>query len=77
MSRPKSPRSSVSNSTQPSPVEQQYFRVDEAAAYLRSTSWLVAQACRDKQLPYFLMGKRFVISRTDLDEFAARLRVSA
>jgi excisionase family DNA binding protein len=57
--------------------QQRYFRVVEAAAYLRCAKWAVAAAIRTKKLPYIPVGKRYVLLREDLDAFAASQRVAA
>jgi excisionase family DNA binding protein len=59
------------------PAERRYFRISEAAAYLGSTVWFVGAAIRNKKIPHIPLGKRFVIAKSDLDDFAAKMRVAA
>jgi excisionase family DNA binding protein len=58
-------------------TEQRYFRIAEAAEYLRAKKWTIAAAIRTKQLPYIRLGKSFVLAKADLDKFAERQRVAA
>ena len=51
-----------------------YLTVEEAAAYLRTTPWAVAQAMRAGDLSYAKIGKRFVVSVADLNEYFDRLK---
>jgi len=67
--------------TQPSstaPLEgQRYFRIAEAAIYLRCAPRFVGDAIRERRLPRLQMGKRFILLREDLDKFAVSLREDA
>jgi excisionase family DNA binding protein len=58
-------------------LDAQYFSVAEAAELLRARKWTIAAAIREKKLPYIRMGKKFVLMRADLDEFALAKRVDA
>jgi excisionase family DNA binding protein len=51
-----------------------YFRIHEAAAYLRCSSRFVGDAIRKKELPKLKMGKKFVLMKADLDTFAQSQR---
>jgi excisionase family DNA binding protein len=74
MARPKAQLKTAA----PMPItDQRYFRVKEAAEYLRCAPWAVAAAIREKKLPHLQMGKRYVLLREDLDAFAAANRVAA
>ena len=57
--------------------EQRYFRIAEAAQYLRAKKWTIAAAIREKKLPHIRLGKSFVLLREDLDRFATSQRVAA
>jgi excisionase family DNA binding protein len=74
--KPKTPPKTATTAVQPT-NEQRYFRVVEAAEYLRCAPWAVAAAIRAKKLPYITLGKRFVLLRDDLDAFAVGNRVAA
>lgn len=56
---------------------QRYFRIAEAAVYLRCAPRFIGDAIREGQLPRLQMGKRFIIVREDLDKFALSLRENA
>jgi excisionase family DNA binding protein len=51
--------------------QQRYFRVAEAANYLRITTSLVRVAYRDGKLRGAIHGKRLIFSRENLDAFFA------
>jgi hypothetical protein len=55
----------------PAPIEQRYFRVAEAANYLRITTSLVRVAYRDGKLRGAIHGKRLIFCKVALDEFFA------
>jgi excisionase family DNA binding protein len=74
--KPKTPRKTATAAPAPT-NEQRYFRVVEAATYLRCAKWAVAAAIRAKKLPYIAVGKRYILLREDLDAFANSQRVAA
>jgi excisionase family DNA binding protein len=51
-----------------------YLTIAEAAKYLKTTPWFIAQEIRKGELPFARMGKRFVLKPSDLDEFFSRIR---
>ena len=51
-----------------------YFRIHEAAAYLRCSTRFIGDSIRNEKLPKLKMGKKFVLMKMDLDAFAQSLR---
>jgi excisionase family DNA binding protein len=49
----------------------------EAAEYLRTTKWRIAELIRSGDLTYTQLGKRFIIAVSDLDDLFRRLSTSA
>ncbi|MGB9067127.1 MAG: helix-turn-helix domain-containing protein [Candidatus Acidiferrales bacterium] len=48
--------------------------VPEAAVYLRTTEWFIAEKIRTGDLPKGKMGKKFVVSTRDLDELFEKMK---
>jgi excisionase family DNA binding protein len=71
------PKKQVQAETPLGPTETQYFRIAEAAAYLRCSPRFIGDAIRQEKLPKLIMGKKFILLRQDLDTFALSLRVAA
>jgi excisionase family DNA binding protein len=64
-------------STSPAPilaVPSPYLTISEAAAYLRTTEWFIAEKIRTGDLPKGKMGKKFVVSTKDLDELFEKMK---
>jgi excisionase family DNA binding protein len=55
---------------------ERYFRIREAATYLRAAPWFIGQAIRGGRLPHIKFGKTFVVDKGDLDKFAASLKTT-
>lgn len=55
-----------------SPGASPYMTVDEAAAYLKTTRWAIAQAIRVGDLQAKKVGKRFVTTIQFLDDWYSR-----
>jgi excisionase family DNA binding protein len=50
--------------------------VQEAARYLRASSWMVRRMISEEGLPHLKLGKRIVIARADLDAYFERQKVA-
>jgi excisionase family DNA binding protein len=51
-----------------------YMTVDQAAAYLKTTHWAIAQAIRAGDLQAKKVGKRFVTTVRSVDDWYSRQR---
>ena len=49
-----------------------YKTIAEAAEYLRTTPWCISQAARVGDLHYAKIGKKFVFSVADLNDYFER-----
>ena len=49
--------------------DQRYFRIQEAAEYLRATVWFMYTQVWRGTIPSQKVGKRIVFDRVDLDNF--------
>ena len=59
------------------PGPSPYMTVDEAAAYVKTTRWAIAQAIRAGDVQAKKVGKRFVTTVQFLDDWYSRLEDSA
>jgi hypothetical protein len=64
-------RKTVRVEIRPANPAQQYFRVAEAASYLRVTISAIRLAYTSEKLVGKIVGKRLVFKREDLDSFFA------
>jgi excisionase family DNA binding protein len=56
--------------TPPPPmIVPRLMRIPEAARYLSATTWQVETLLREKTIPSFVLGKRRVVDRFELDRF--------
>ena len=44
-----------------------YLSIQEAAAYIGTTRGYVQALCRKRQIPFAVMGKKYVLTRADCD----------
>jgi excisionase family DNA binding protein len=56
----------------PAFVVPRLLRIQDAARYLSATTWQVETLLREKTIPSFVLGKRRVIDRLELDRFVER-----
>jgi excisionase family DNA binding protein len=45
------------------------MRIQDAAKYLSATTWQVETLLREKVIPSFVLGKRRVVDRLELDRY--------
>jgi len=48
------------------------LRVQDAAKYLSATTWQIETLLREKKIPSFVLGKRRVVDRLELDRYVER-----
>jgi excisionase family DNA binding protein len=48
------------------------MRIQDAAQYLGATTWQVETLLREKAIPSFVLGKRRVVDRLELDRYVER-----
>jgi excisionase family DNA binding protein len=48
------------------------MRIQDAAKYLSATTWQVETLLREKIIPSFVLGKRCVVDRLELDRYVER-----
>jgi excisionase family DNA binding protein len=48
------------------------LRIQDAAKYLSATPWQIETLLREKTIPSFVLGKRRVIDRLELDRYVER-----
>ncbi|HEV3420539.1 MAG TPA: hypothetical protein VG075_09555 [Candidatus Acidoferrum sp.] len=56
----------------PAIVVPRLMRIQDAAKYLSATTWQVETLLREKIIPSFVLGKRRVVDRLELDHYVAR-----
>src|SRR5712671_1726475 len=61
----------------PAFVVPRLLRIQDAAKYLSATTWQVETLLREKTIPSFVLGKRRVIDRLELDRYVERRNVEA
>jgi excisionase family DNA binding protein len=58
-------------------VVPRLMRIQDAAKYLSATTWQVATLLREKVIPSFVLGKRRVVDRLELDRYVERWNAMA
>jgi len=61
----------------PTFVVPRLLRIQDAAKYLSATTWQIETLLRDKTVPSFVLGKRRVIDRLELDRYVERRNAEA
>jgi excisionase family DNA binding protein len=61
----------------PTFVVPRLLRIQDAAKYLSATTWQIETLLRDKAIPSFVLGKRRVIDRFELDRYVERRNAEA
>jgi excisionase family DNA binding protein len=61
----------------PAFVVPRLLRIQDAARYLSATTWQVETLLREKTIPSFVLGKRRVIDRLELDRYVERRNAEA
>lgn len=76
----KQPRDGMQSVTvaevKPGPISP-YKTIEEAAEYVKTTPWAIAQAIRANELQAKKLGKRFVTTVQWLDDWFSRLKDAA
>ena len=57
------------NGCLPAFVVPRLLRIEDAARYLSATTWQMETLLREKIIPSFVMGKRRVVDRLELDRY--------
>jgi excisionase family DNA binding protein len=60
------------NGSLPAIVVPRLMRIQDAARYLSATTWQVETLLREKIIPSFVLGKRRVVDRLELDRYVER-----
>jgi excisionase family DNA binding protein len=80
---PRSRRASITSllredsASLPAFVVPRLLRIQDAAKYLSATTWQVETLLREKTIPSFVLGKRRVIDRLELDRYVERRNAEA
>jgi excisionase family DNA binding protein len=53
------------------------MRIQDAARYLSATTWQIETLLRENKIPSFVLGKRRVIDRLELDRYVERRNAEA
>jgi excisionase family DNA binding protein len=61
----------------PALVVPRLLRIQDAAKYLSATTWQIETLVREKTIPSFVLGKRRVIDRLELDRYVERRNAEA
>ena len=61
----------------PAIVVPRLMRIQDAAKYLSATTWQVETLLRGKIIPSFVLGKRRVVDRLELDRYVERRNAMA
>jgi excisionase family DNA binding protein len=61
----------------PAIVVPRLMRIQDAAKYLSATTWQVETLLREKVIPSFVLGKRRVVDRLELDRYVERRNAMA
>jgi excisionase family DNA binding protein len=56
----------------PAFVVPRLLRIQDAAKYLSATNWQIETLLREKTIPSFVLGKRRVVDRLELDRYVER-----
>src|SRR5438445_13525676 len=65
------------SASRPAFVVPRLLRIQDAAKYLSATTWQVETLLREKTIPSFVLGKRRVIDRLELDRYVERRNAEA
>jgi excisionase family DNA binding protein len=65
------------SATLPAFVVPRLLRIQDAAKYLSATTWQIETLLREKTIPSFVLGKRRVIDRLELDRYVERRNAEA
>jgi excisionase family DNA binding protein len=58
-------------------VVPRLLRIQDAAKYLSATIWQIETLLREKKIPSFVLGKRRVVDRLELDRYVERRNAEA
>lgn len=58
-------------------VVPRLLRIQDAAKYLSATTWQIETLLREKAIPSFVLGKRRVVDRLELDRYVERRNAEA
>ena len=61
----------------PALVIPRLLRIQDAARYLSATTWQIETLLRDNVIPSFVLGKRRVVDRLELDRYVERRNAEA
>jgi excisionase family DNA binding protein len=61
----------------PAIVVPRLMRIKGAAKYLSASTWQVETLLREKIIPSFVLGKRCVVDRLELDRYVERRNATA
>lgn len=56
----------------PALVFPRLLRIQDAARYLSATTWQIETLLREGEIPSFILGKRRVVDRLELDRYVER-----
>jgi len=56
----------------PALVLPRLLRIQDAAKYLSATTWQIETLLREGKIPSFILGKRRVVDRLELDRYVER-----
>jgi excisionase family DNA binding protein len=56
----------------PALVIPRLLRIQDAAKYLSATTWQIETLLREGKIPSFILGKRRVVDRLELDRYVER-----
>jgi excisionase family DNA binding protein len=58
-------------------VVPRLLRIQDAAKYLSATTWQIETLLRENVIPSFVLGKRRVVDRLELDRYVERRNAEA
>jgi excisionase family DNA binding protein len=58
-------------------VVPRLLRIQDAAKYLSATTWKIETLLRENVIPSFVLGKRRVVDRLELDRYVERMNAEA
>ncbi len=61
----------------PTLIVPRLLRIQDAAKYLSATTWQIETLLREKTIQSFVLGKRRVVDRLELDRYAERRNAEA
>jgi excisionase family DNA binding protein len=61
----------------PTVIVPRLLRIPEAARYLSATTWQIETLLRENVIPSFILGKRRVVDRLELDRYVERRNAEA